>query len=123
MWPEHLSECFDLDSLRSFGGFDEDESWEFFQELAEAFLDDSPARIQTILSSIPSGSFDVVKNEAHSLKGSSRNLYAVKLGDLCEALESASGNSDANSAGRAAQALAYEFARVENALNKMLEPA
>jgi HPt (histidine-containing phosphotransfer) domain-containing protein len=120
LWPEHLSECFDLESLRTFGGLDEDE---FFHELAEAFLEDSPGRIQTIQASLSTAEFDAIKDEAHSLKGSSRKIYASKMGDACETVEKAAESNDTAAMSESVQSLVDEYARVENALNKMLELA
>ena len=87
VWPENLAKCFDLKSLRNLGGFEEEEAYEFFQELTEAYLYDASARIQNIHEALLSLNFEKIADEGHSLKGASRNIYARDLGDACEALE------------------------------------
>lgn len=70
---------------------------ERFSELVERFTQDSQVRIDTLREAIPKRDFDVIHAEAHGLKGSSRNVGANVLGELCSELEkSGRVKSDAN---------------------------
>ena len=59
-----------------------------FSELVTRFVDDGSNRMALLKSALPSTNFDVIYAEAHGLKGSSRNIGAGPLGELCAQLES-----------------------------------
>ncbi len=87
-----------------------------FSELVERFVVDGGARMTLLKTAVSSQDFDVVYAEAHGLKGSSRNVGAGSLGDLCATLE-AQGKA-ANGEGMAPlfAAIEQEFAAVCQAL-------
>jgi len=58
-----------------------------FPELVERFVDDGGGRMALIAKAVPAENFDVIYAEAHGLKGSSRNIGAGPLGDICAELE------------------------------------
>lgn len=60
---------------------------EAFSQLIETYLTDSQVRIDKLKQSVPAGDFETTTHEAHGLKGSSRNIGIVPLGDVCESLE------------------------------------
>jgi CheY-like chemotaxis protein len=60
---------------------------EFLVEIVDAFLGDSPPRIETVRASLASGDGAGLSRAAHSLKGSSGNFGAQRLQVLCADLE------------------------------------
>ena len=61
-----------------------------FIELIEVYLSDSEIRIQKIEKAFDDGDTNTLANEAHGLKGSSRNLGANDVASICEVLETES---------------------------------
>lgn len=61
---------------------------EDFSLLMETFVRDSSERIGALASSIHAGDADAVRRGAHSFKGSSGNVGAVRLAEACRLLES-----------------------------------
>ncbi|MDH5432368.1 MAG: Hpt domain-containing protein [Gammaproteobacteria bacterium] len=55
--------------------------------LYETFLEDATAKVQQLEGVAAEQDFDKTGRLAHSLKGSSRNIGAFYLSDLCESLE------------------------------------
>ncbi len=60
---------------------------EFLVEVVEAFLDDTPSRIEALVSSLASGDAEAFARAAHSLKGSSGNFGAARMQTLSADLE------------------------------------
>lgn len=58
-----------------------------FSELVERFITDGGKRVDLLREAIPLKDFDVIHAEAHGLKGSSRNIGANILGEVCGQLE------------------------------------
>ncbi|MBK9130822.1 MAG: EAL domain-containing protein [Gammaproteobacteria bacterium] len=80
---------------------------EFFSELRETiggafinminvFLEDMPIYMDELGSAINEGRTDQVGNIAHTVKGSSSNIGANKLADLCRRIEAANNTGDFN---------------------------
>ncbi len=55
--------------------------------LVTAFVNDGEKRIQTLRQAHASRDFDTFRDTAHSFKGSSSNLGAADLADLCARLQ------------------------------------
>ena len=60
---------------------------EFLVEVVEAFLGDSPPRLQTLRASLEGGDAEAIGRAAHSLKGSSGNFGAMRMQTLCADIE------------------------------------
>ena len=60
---------------------------EDFKVLLETFTRDSEARLKLIAEGVEKGDAALVREQAHSFKGSSANLRATPLSALCETLE------------------------------------
>ncbi|MHA7878418.1 MAG: Hpt domain-containing protein [Saccharospirillum sp.] len=58
-----------------------------FAELVHTFIQDSQQRIDDLQATIASTVAQDVRHVAHSFKGSSLNLGAVRLSELCRQLE------------------------------------
>ncbi len=70
-----------------------------FPLLITTFIDDADQRMIRVRSAIAGGDAELVKAEAHALKGSSRNLGAHVVGDLFAKMETL--GSDTNLEGAA----------------------
>jgi histidine phosphotransfer protein HptB len=57
--------------------------------LFEAYLEDSEAKIKQLASVCEQQNFDLIRRTAHSIKGSSRNVGALKFAIVCESIENA----------------------------------
>ena len=59
--------------------------------LLDAFLTDSEARLRLLHGACDAGEADLLRQTAHSFKGSCSNMGAVALADLCRQLEELAG--------------------------------
>lgn len=92
--PNLLANLFDVEEIRSFGGFEGDEAMEVFDDLLGAYLEDGTRCARVIARAVEEGDLHALQTAAHSLKGSSRSVCAMFLGDLCEALERGARSGD-----------------------------
>ena len=58
-----------------------------FMLLVETFINDSRDRIRTLHELIPQGDAETIRRAAHSFKGSSSNIGASRLAELCSQME------------------------------------
>ena len=62
-------------------------------DVIDAFLEDCPARLNAIESAVRGSHADLLRAEAHALKGSAANLSATALFDAAQALEQITGTT------------------------------
>ena len=62
---------------------------ELLLDLIQLFLDDGPAKIESLTQGLDEQDFEKMERAAHALKGSSGNLGAVLLQDACEQMQEA----------------------------------
>ena len=86
-------------------------------ELLIAFLDNVPRQIAALEQAIMSGSASEVRLVAHTIKGASANLGALRLQAAADDLERAAETGDLNGAGNMAAALRAEFDSLRTAVN------
>ncbi len=69
-----------------------------FADLVEIFIEDSQQRLGTLKQLLQQKPFDFdsIKNDAHTLKGSSANLFATNLQQLYFSLEKQAANGSLN---------------------------
>jgi two-component system sensor histidine kinase BarA len=60
---------------------------EFLIDVVEAFLDDSPPRIEALHAGLANGDASALGRAAHGLKGSSGNFGAMRMQVLCAEIE------------------------------------
>ena len=60
---------------------------EDFSLLIDTFVEDSAIRLEVIATAIEQSDAEALRGAAHSFKGSSSNICAVHLPDLCQKLE------------------------------------
>ena len=91
-----------------------------FTVLIETYLKDSLDRIQSLRGAIGDSDADAFGKTAHSFKGSSINIGAPRLGELCLKAEEAAKDSLLNEAAAVVDAIETEFRRVEETLKRFL---
>ena len=85
----------------------------FFLSLLDTFLQSARADIEAIQEALERGAFGKLRDKAHSLKGSSRNIGAEGIGEICQELEALAEGKTQQGAGELLERLACEFARAE----------
>ena len=88
------------------------------RRILELYLGDSPARLATMRQALADRDSPALERAAHALKGSSANLGAIDLAELCQRLERLSGDPSGAIAGFGT--LEAEYERVEQAMRKVL---
>ncbi|RMH69562.1 MAG: PAS domain S-box protein [Gemmatimonadetes bacterium] len=73
-----------FESIRQLGGADDPE---FLNDVIQIFLEDAPVLLDRIETALNQNNTDEVRRAAHGLKGSSANLGALHLAELCTHLE------------------------------------
>lgn len=81
-----------IDGLRELGG---DEDPQLLFELIELFLEDAPARLSEMELALAARDLEGMRRASHTLKSSSANMGAVLFTRLCQDLESAARENDA----------------------------
>jgi HPt (histidine-containing phosphotransfer) domain-containing protein len=89
---------------------------EFVDELADTYLEEGTGLIATLRRAAPRGVGEEMLRSAHSLKSSSVNLGALRLGGLARSLEEASRAGDVPDADARVMAIEVEFERVRRAI-------
>lgn len=81
-------------------------------ELAQMFLEDSPALLDAMYDAISVKDAFALKESSHSLKGSCSSMGLVTLAEHCQFVESCSKDGDFDSAAERMPALEAEFSQV-----------
>jgi len=64
------------------------------QKILLKFIDDVPKRMETIRGAMEKRDIEEIRMQAHTIKGSSRNIGAERLGYHAECLEKSSASGD-----------------------------
>lgn len=78
--------------------------------LLDAFLNDSEERLRMLHGACDAGEAELLRQAAHSFKGSCSNMGAVVLADLCRQLEELAGGGRLESAPALIECIEREFA-------------
>ncbi|WP_439134315.1 Hpt domain-containing protein [Pseudomaricurvus sp.] len=89
---------------------------EDFQELVTTFLDDCQVRIPELCEQLAAGDADALRQTAHSLKGSSGNLGATTMSELCFHVETKAKQQQTEDLASTLERIEAEFQRVTSAL-------
>ena len=92
-----------------------------FSLLIETFIQDSEQRIDALVKAIEEGDAELLRTTAHSFKGSSSNICAPLLTDLCKDLESMGRNGNLSNASSTFEKVRQEFNGVKSALESMIQ--
>jgi HPt (histidine-containing phosphotransfer) domain-containing protein len=106
-----------LDNLRAASGDDD----EFLRELAAIYLEDTPPRLEEIRLAARDGDASKLARAAHALRSGSGNLGATEVWRLCGELEKAGGSGTLAGVETTIRELDRQYARVETALQKLIE--
>ena len=85
---------------------------EDFPLLLETYIQDSDLRIESLESAISSGNSTEVRELAHSFKGSSANLGAQPIADICFKLEAMGREGNLDEADSVYSELKEEYVKV-----------
>ena len=106
-----------MDELLSFA---DDGDPELLLDLIQMFLDDGPSKVAAVQEGLAAGDFDKAERAAHSLKGSSGNLGARYLQDVCEQLQLSARNHELEVSRQLTPRLTECYAAAEQALRRVL---
>lgn len=90
-----------------------------FDLLINTFISDSTVRIDTLKDAIAARDANALRASAHSFKGSSLNICAPALAELCRLMETAGKNNDLASVAELMQKIEDEFAVVAASLRDL----
>ena len=100
---------FDLDTLQELKQIMGSE----FHTLLQSFASDSALRIRLIQDAVAAGDGDALRRAAHSFKGSSGNMGARQLAELCRQIEQFAHAGDVPAGAALVPQLIAEYAVVE----------
>ena len=106
-----------LDELLSFA---DDGDPELLVDLIQMFLEDGPSKVEAVSQGLAVGDFDMAERAAHSLKGSSGNLGAKLVQDVCELLQLSTRKHELETSRKLAPILRETYAAAEKALKRVL---
>ncbi len=109
-----------LDSLRELDAISAKPG--FFKKLVNLYLDTAPQQIEVIRHAIAAHDYEALKVTAHTLKGASANLGALKFADQCMALEMMGRNHLLVDADKTLDRVANTFDMLKANLLAELEP-
>jgi HPt (histidine-containing phosphotransfer) domain-containing protein len=91
-----------------------------FGLLIETFIADSHVRIEALETALVNSDADGVRAAAHSFKGSSSNICAPLLADICKDLETCGRDGDLSAAPALFADVKTEFATVNDLLTALI---
>lgn len=91
-----------------------------FSLLVTTFIDDSILRLSDLTNAVNNGDADLLRETAHSFKGSSGNICAPILEDLCKELESMGKDNQFEGAPAYLAKVKQEFTCVKSALENLI---
>ena len=106
-----------LDELLSFA---DDGDPELLVDLIQMFLEDGPSKVEAVSQGLATGDFDMAERAAHSLKGSSGNLGARIVQEICEQLQVSTRAHELEKSRKLAPVLETNYAAAEKALKLVL---
>jgi CheY-like chemotaxis protein len=89
---------------------------ELLAELAGMFFDDASSRLGELREAVEAGDAAGVGRVAHTLKGSSGNMGATRMSEICAEIEESGASGDLARAPGLLEGLEEEFGRVRQAL-------
>jgi histidine phosphotransfer protein HptB len=105
-----------IESLRALGAEGDDS---FLKEIIDIFIDDTPVRLKELRDAFAAHDASTFSRAAHSIKGSSSNLGALRLRALAEMLERSSKTADLTGLDAELPKIEAEFERAKVELGKL----
>ena len=91
---------------------------EICAEILKVFIDDIPVRIQEMEDALQRQDYETLKRGAHTIKGSSGNVGALKLQEAAYQLETSAAAGEMASAREKLDAIITEFKKVYKAIGE-----
>ena len=91
------------------------------QEVLNLFLDEVPKKISALQSAVASGDATTVQRAAHSLKGSSGNIGARAMYDVCRQLDDRARSEELARLQPLVDTLSAEYGKVEAEIRSLLK--
>ena len=107
-----------LDNIRALSA---DNGDALLDRVLHAYVDDTPAHLQTLRQAIDVGNAGNLRKAAHSLKSSSANVGAETLAQLCKDMEKLGRNDTTDGAAVLLNDMEREFQAVRHTLSAILE--
>lgn len=102
-----------LESLRE---LQQEGETDILAEIMHLFVEDAPSRIEQLRRAAEDGDAGSVGRISHSLRGSSGNMGARRMQELCEQLQAAGASNDLARVRTLIESLEKEYARARSAL-------
>ena len=112
----------DLEAIENLRSLDPGDNDEFLREIIGIFIEDTPLRIAELEMSLAAADIPTFTRAAHSIKGSSSNLGALRLRQIAEKIEHGSRKDGVGSVAADVALLKTEFAAAAADLNKFQKP-
>ncbi|MEG4201003.1 response regulator [Microcoleus sp. Pol12A5] len=119
--PEIDMPAVNLAELQAFCSSIDEDSTKIVSLLANCYLEESLKLLQAMKLAIAQGDTQALKRAAHTLKGSSANLSAAPLAQLCGRLEVMSTSGELDRASTLLAQIEGEYDRVKNTLQQELQ--
>lgn len=91
-----------------------------FPTLVTTYISDSRKRLERLRQAVSERDNNTVRSEAHSFKGSSSNISALGLADLCLQLEQCGSSGQLATASALLESIESEYMRVESQLKSLV---
>jgi HPt (histidine-containing phosphotransfer) domain-containing protein len=88
------------------------------KKVIQAYFSSSPPLIAQLREAVAVTNREALQNAAHSLKSGSATVGAMKLSEICRELEMSCRNNTLDNATDKVSAIASEFLRVKDVLNR-----
>lgn len=111
-----MNDSVDLETLNMLKEVMEDD----FALLLQTFIDDAQTRIPQLRDQLAVGSHDELRRNAHSLKGSSGNVGATGMSEVCMRLENMARDGQLDTASALIDEVESSFEQVKVALQALL---
>ena len=111
--PASSNDSVDRSVLQSLRDLQEEGEPDILAELIALFLDDAPTRLRGIREAAANGDANFLERNAHTLKGSSQNMGATRMGALCAQLQEAGRTGDLSRVPELVDLITDEFERVD----------
>lgn len=85
--PENSGDVVDMAVLAGYEEIQLDDEPDLVVELIDLYRADAPRRLGVMQGLLAQGNWQLMKREAHSLRGSSGNLGAIQVAQICSELE------------------------------------
>ncbi len=98
-----------------------EDAGDVIREIVTMYLDAGPRTLQDLRHALEEGNLREVRRMAHSFKGNSATLGAHRLARICQQIEDAAREGNAEQAQMLLQEAEHEFSHVQQALQSILD--